>query len=102
MGRGAAHGHRWCLSFASPQEAEDNASIRDSGVAKVDRQSLDHLIGTGKQHLRDYEAESFRRPEIDHEFEFRRRPNGKIRRLRTAKDATGIFRGTPVTDTEQS
>src|SRR6266436_4638890 len=57
--------------------------------------SLDHLIGAGKQHLRDHDAESFRRPEIDHEFEFRRRPNGKIRRLRTAKDATGIFRGTP-------
>src|SRR6266566_4859976 len=57
--------------------------------------SLDHLIGAGKQHLRDHDAESLRRPEIDHEFEFRRRPNGKIRRLRTAKDATGIFRGTP-------
>src|SRR6266576_5109178 len=52
--------------------------------------SLDHLIGAGKQHLRDHDAESLRRPEIDHEFEFRRRPNGKIRRLRTAKDATGI------------
>src|SRR5262249_50296252 len=49
--------------------------------------SLDHLIGAGKQHPWDNDVESFRRLEIDHEFEFRRRPNGKIRRLRTAKDA---------------
>ena len=52
--------------------------------------SLDHPIGAGKQHLWDHDAESLRRPEIDHEFEFRRRPNRKIRWLRTAKEAIHV------------
>jgi hypothetical protein len=51
---------------------------------------FDHPIGAGKQHLWDHDAESLRRPEIDHEFEFRRRPNRKIRWLRTAKDAIHV------------
>jgi hypothetical protein len=37
----AAFAQSWRLSFASPQEAEDNASIRDSGVAKV---TVNHSI----------------------------------------------------------
>jgi hypothetical protein len=51
--------------------------------------------GAGKQQLWDHDAESLRRPEIDHEFEFRRRLNRKVRRLRTAKDAIHVSRGTP-------
>jgi len=31
--------------------------------------SLDHLIGADEQRRRDVDAELFRRPEIDHQFE---------------------------------
>src|ERR1700745_165624 len=57
--------------------------------------SLDHPVGAGKQNLGGHHGESLRRREIDHEFELRRRLHRKIRWLRTAKDATDIFRGTP-------
>ena len=64
--------------------------------------TFDGRISPGKQDSGNDQAERPGRLEINHEFGFRRRLNGKIRRLRTAKHATGIFRGTPVTDTEQS
>src|SRR6476646_7376953 len=79
-----------CSSFGHSAGAPPSPGNSRSPVIR----SLDHLIGAGKQHLRDHDAESLRCPEIDHEFEFRRCLHWKTRRLSTANDATDIFRGT--------
>src|SRR6516164_339561 len=57
--------------------------------------SLDHLLGAGKQYLRDHETEALRRPEIDHKLEFRRCLHRKIRRLGAAENAAHILRCAP-------
>src|ERR1700739_4236115 len=57
--------------------------------------SFDHLLGAGKQYPRDHDAESFRRPEIDHKLEFRRCLHRKIRRLGAAENAAHVLRCAP-------
>src|SRR5204863_8538778 len=57
--------------------------------------SFDHGVGAGKQYLRDHEAESLRRPEIDHKLKFRRCLHRKIRRLGAADNAAHVLRCAP-------
>src|SRR5262245_15435225 len=57
--------------------------------------SLDHLLGAGKQYLRDHDAESFRRLEIDYKLEFRRCLHRKIRGLGAVENAAHVLRCAP-------
>jgi hypothetical protein len=41
---------------------------------------LNHLVGAGEQHRRNFQAKSFCRLQVEHELELRRLLDGKVRR----------------------
>src|SRR6516164_6731733 len=51
---------------------------------------FDHLVGTGKQHWRHFEAERLSSFQIDDQFETRWLLHWQIRRIVTAENAAGI------------
>src|SRR5215469_15701151 len=56
---------------------------------------FNHCIGCRKQRWRNRDAECFGRPEIDHQFVFRRCLNRKISWLFALKYAVDVTRSTP-------
>src|SRR5262249_50647855 len=48
--------------------------------------SFDHLVGAGAQRRRYFEAEDFRRRQVDHQLQFRRKFEWHIARLGAFKD----------------
>src|SRR5882672_6551520 len=58
-------------------------------------QSLDDLIGSDKDGLRDGQPERLRRLQVDDQLELRRLLNGEIARLDTSKDLIHVASGPP-------